>query len=35
MHAHARTDSVTSSPALFDGDLNDTLLPKMVQHKNA
>ena len=35
MHAHAQTDSVTSSPTLFDGDLNGTLLPKMAQHINA
>ena len=35
MHAHAQTDSMTSSPALFDSDLGGTLLPKMAQHINA
>ena len=28
MHAHTQTDSMTSSPTLFDGDLDGTLSPK-------
>ena len=35
MHAHTQTDSMTSSPALFDDHLDGTLLPKMAQHINA